>query len=127
MATGTLTWLESDGKSVEVALLYTVAKGDVIYADSWLGIANGDGVSGDNISISIDRREYQFSVPSGLSVAKGAVVYIDTAQVGSGHLPADAAWGTSSGSGKIPLFKATAAKDENNVVTGILLPPAVGF
>lgn len=127
MATSENTYFDNDAKSVPVSISYTVAKGDVTYADGWLGIANGDGVSGDTITLSIDGRAYQFSVPAGLSVAKGAIVYMDTAQVSGTHKPPDAAYGTSSGAGKIPLFKAMEAKDSNNVVVGRLLPPATGF
>lgn len=120
MATGENTYQESDGKSVQVALTSTVAKGKVTYADGFLGIALADGISGQNVNLNIDDREYQFTVPSGLSVAKGQVVYVDVTSL-TGHYPNDAAYSTSAGSNKIRLFKATAAKDGNNVVTGILL------
>lgn len=111
---------ESDGKAVNVALLYTVAKGAVIYADSWLGLAGEDGSSGETIALVADDREYQFVVPAGLSVAKGAIVYITVATV-TGHYPDDEAYTTSAGAGKVALFKATAEKDANNVVTGVML------
>ena len=117
---GTLSYLESDGKAVNVDLLYTVAKGAVIYAESWLGLAGSDGDSGDTIALVCDDREYQFEVPAGLSVSKGDIVYITVATV-TGHYPDDEAYGTSAGAGKIAFFKATADKDANNVVTGIML------
>ena len=69
---GQNTYLESDGKSVAVTLSATVSKNQVAYAEGWLGISNRDGVSGDVITLSVDRREYQFTVPSGLAVSKGA-------------------------------------------------------
>jgi hypothetical protein len=126
VAAGNLTYLESDGKAVNVTLSYDgIAKDDVVYAEGWLGIAAGAGDSGDEIALTIDRREYQFTVPAGLSVSKGDTVYITLASIGSGHVPADAAYSTSSGAGKVALFKATAAKDSNNMVTGILLPGAL--
>lgn len=117
---GTNNWFESDGKAVNVALLYTVVKGALIYAEGWLGLAGSDGASGETIALIADDREYQFEVPSGLTVAKGATVYITVATV-TGHYPDDEAYTTSAGAGKLALFKATAAKDANNVVTGVML------
>jgi len=117
---GSNAWFESDGKAVNVALVATVAKGAVIYADKWLGLAGEDGESGDTIALVADDREYQFKVPSGLSVAKGDIVYITVATV-TGHYPDDEAYTTSAGAGHLAFFKATAAKDSNNIVTGIML------
>ncbi len=114
------TPFESDGKAVNVGLLYTVAKGQPIVAEGWLGLAGGDGDSGDTIALVADNREYQFLVPSGLSVSKGAIVYITVATI-TGHYPDDEAYTTSAGSGKVAFFKATAAKDSNNIVTGVML------
>ncbi len=117
---GNNTFLESDGKAVDVLLSYTVAKDQVAVVEGWLGIAGESGDSGDYIALAVDDREYQFTVPAGLAVAKGAIVYIEVADL-TGHVPDDEAWSTSAGSGKVAFFKATAAKDGNNVVTGILL------
>jgi plastocyanin len=120
MAAGDTTYLESDGKSVNVSLLATVAAHTVAYVDGWLGITAQSGDSGSSVAMQVDEREYQFSVPAGLSVAKGDTVYITLASV-TNHIPQDAAYTTSSGAGKVALFKATSAKDGNNVVTGKLL------
>jgi hypothetical protein len=117
---GTPTYFESDGKAVNVTLTSTVAKGAVIVAEGWLGIAGSDGDSDDTIACVVDDREHQFEVPSGLTVAKGAIVYLTIATI-TGHYPDDEAYTTSAGAGKIAFFKATAAKDANNVVTGIML------
>lgn len=117
---GSEAYFESDGKAVNVDLLYTVAKDAVVYVDGWLGIAGDDGDSGDAIAIVGDNREYQFEVPTGLSVSKGDIVYITVATV-TGHYPDDEAYTTSAGAGHIAFFKATAAKDANNIVTGIML------
>lgn len=117
---GTVSNFQGDGKSVDVSLEYTVAKGAVAYVESWLGIAGGDGDSGDSIALQADDREYQFTVPAGLAVAKGAIVYITVATV-TGHYPDDEAYTTSAGSGKWAFFKATKAKDANNIVTGIMI------
>ena len=114
------TWLESDGKAVDVDLLYTVLKGQPIYVDGWLGLAAQSGDSGDSIALIADDREYQFLVPAGLSVSKGDIVYITVATV-TGHYPDDEAYTTSAGAGKVAFFKATADKDANNIVTGVML------
>ncbi len=124
MATGDNTWFNSDGKSVEVDLLYTVTNMQVAYIEGFLGIAVGAGDSGDTVALTIDRREYQFTVPAGLSVGKGATVYIDTTDL-TGHTPDDTGYATSSGANLVALFKAVTAKDGNNVCRGILLPEGV--
>ncbi len=117
---GSRAYFEGDGRAVNVTLSATVAKDSVIYAEGWLGIAQKAGVSGDVIALAIDDREYQFKVPAGLAVAKGAIVYITVATV-TGHYPDDEAYTTSAGAGKLAFFKATAAKDGNNIVTGVML------
>ncbi len=117
---GDVNYFESDGLAVNTLATYTVAKGSLVYIESWLGIAGADADSGESVAVIVDDREYQFSVPAGLSVAKGATVYITVATV-TGHYPDDEAYTTSAGAGKIALFKATAAKDANNIVTGIML------
>lgn len=120
MAVGKQVHFESDGKAVNVNLLYTVEKGMVAVVDGWLGITGESGDSGDVIALIADDREYQFEVPSTLDVAKGAIVYLEVADL-TGHTPDDSAYSTSAGSGKVAFFKATAAKDANNIVTGIML------
>ena len=52
---GQNTYLESDGRSVAVTLSASVDKNQVAYVEGWLGIANQDGVSGDVITLSVDR------------------------------------------------------------------------
>lgn len=115
------TFFESDGKAVNVTLnAGNVLKGTVILAEGWLGVAGEDALSGETLALICDDREYQFHVPAGLAVAKGAIVYITIATV-TGHYPDDEAYTTTAGAGKIAFFKATAAKDANNIVTGIML------
>lgn len=114
------TYLESDGKAVVVSVTSTVNKGQVAYVDGWLGIAENDVTSGNTVALAVDQREYQIQVPSGLAVAKGAKIYIDLSAM-TGHIPQDAAYSTSSGANRVAFFKATAAKDANNIVTGIML------
>ena len=114
------TLFESDGKAVNVTLTATVAKGQVMVCEGWLGIAGENGISGETIALICDDREYQFLVPAALAVAKGDIVYVTLATV-TGHTPQDAAYVTAAGAGVVALFKATAAKDANNMVTGIML------
>lgn len=114
------TFKESDGKAVNVDLTASVSRGNVVYADGWLGIAAEGGESGESIALTVEQIEYQFEVPSTLVVSKGDTVYIDTAQV-TGHIPDAAGYATTSGATTLPLFKATADKDANDVVTGIFL------
>lgn len=121
MATGENTYLESDGKAVYVDLLYTVEKDQVAVVDSWLGIAATDGESGDTIALTVDEREYQFTVPTALAVVKGETVYITVATL-TGHTPDDAAYTKTAGAGKLAFFKATSDQDANDVVTGKMLP-----
>lgn len=117
---GVKTYFESDGKAVNVPLLYTVVKDAVIYVSGWLGIAGGNGASGETIALIADDREYQFEVPTGLTVNIGDIVYITVATV-TGHYPDDEAYTTSAGAGKRAFFKATATKDANDIVTGVML------
>lgn len=118
---GSATYFESDGKAVNVTLnAGDVVKGAVIYVDGWLGIAGEDADSGETLALIADDREYQFEVPTGLSVSKGDIVYITVATV-TGHYPDDEAYTTSAGAGKIAFFKATADKDDNDIVTGVML------
>lgn len=122
MAVGTETYNESDGNSVNVTLSYTIEANAVVYAQGFLGISAESGDSGDSVAIRIDRREYQFTVPASLVVNKGDFVRLDTTAITSTHIPPDAAYNKNVASAtNINLFKATSAKDANNVVTGILL------
>lgn len=117
---GSVAHFESDGKAVNVTLTNTVAKGAVAVVQGWVGITGQSGDSGDTIALVADDREYQFKVPEGLTVNKGDIVYITVATI-TGHYPDDEAYTTSAGTGKVALFKASAAKDANNIVTGVML------
>jgi hypothetical protein len=121
MPVGKKTYKRSDGEALNVDLVSNyVQKNQVIYADQWVGLAMESGDSGDTIALDIARIERVFEVPSSVSVSKGDIVYLDTAQT-TGNVFADAAWGTTAGSGKVAFFKATMDKDANNKVTGIVL------
>lgn len=118
------TYLESDGKAVNVTLSYTVEAHQVAVVEGWAGITGASGDSGDVIALAVDDREYQITVPSGLTVAKGAILYLEVADL-TGHVPDDTAWSTTAGAGKVAFAKATSAKGEgdlnDNVVTAIML------
>lgn len=125
MAVSTQIHKHSDGKSLDVTLSYPTEGKAVAYVNGWLGITERSGNSGEQVGLSINRVEYQFEVPSGLAVAIGEVVRIDLTALGSAHTPPSAAYNKSAASAtNIDLFKATAAKDANNVVTGILIANA---
>ena len=118
---GVPTFFESDGKAVNVILTDgDVVKGAVSVINGWVGITGQDADSGDTLALIVDNREHQFTVPAGLAVAKGEIVYITVATI-TGHYPDDEAYTKTAGAGKVALFKATAAKDANNIVTGIML------
>jgi plastocyanin len=125
MAAGENTYFDNDGKSVHVTLSYETDALAVAYVEGFLGIAATGGASGDTIALNIDRRAYQFTVPSTLDVSKGDTVYIEIAEVDVDHHPPDDSYSTTAGSGKVALFKAIEDKDDNNVVVGILLPEGV--
>lgn len=119
-AVGKAVWKESDGDAVNVTLTATVDGKQLAYVGGWAGITGESGASGDAIALDVAPVERQFEVPAALSVSAGDIVYIDTAQV-TGHTPDDAGYATSAGAGLIPIFKATADKDANDIVTGILI------
>lgn len=122
------TFFESDGKSVNVDLLYTVPGDSIAYIDGFLGIAVGDGESGDVLALNIDRREYQFEIPDTISPVQGDTIYIEVADL-TGHTPDSTAYSTSSGVGKKALCRCTSdyftGANGVRTVTGILLPDGV--
>lgn len=114
---GLLSYLDNDGKSVTVTLTAAVAKGQVVVAEGWVGIAESNGAIGEKVALAIDDRAYQFTVPAALAVAKGEIVYLILANV-VGHTPTDAAYVKAPAAGAVAFFKAMEAKDANNVVIG---------
>lgn len=117
---GITTKFNGDGKAVNVTLTAAVAKGAVIYAEGWLGLAGSKGAIGEQVALICDDREYQFKVPAGLAVAKGDIIYI-TVATRTGHYPDDEAYTKAAAAGAIAFFKATSAKDAGNMVKGIML------
>jgi hypothetical protein len=119
------TFKESDGKAVTLQLVEDVDAPTVIHARSFFGVTMASGKSGDFRAITIDRFEYQFTVPAGLTIASAGVrVYVTLADITANIIP-DAAYSTTGGAGKHCLFISTGPKDSNNVVTGILNPEGI--
>lgn len=121
MVTGADTHYESDGQSVQLTLSYTVAAKQVAVINGWVGVTETAGESGDEVAVSVQQCERQFTIPSSLDPAIGSIVYIEIADL-TGHTPDDTAYSTTAGAGKVAFFKTTSAKDANDVVTGIVLP-----
>lgn len=120
VATDVVHYKESDGNAVTGTLSYTVIAGQPAYIQGWLGITVRAGTSGYDVAMNI-RGEYQFKVPSGLAVAKGEIVRIDTTDL-TGHTPDDTAYNKSAASAtNLSFFKATMDKNASHIVTGILL------
>lgn len=102
--------LRSDGKAVEVTLTAPTEKGVQVYLDGFFGITMQAGSSGEDVAIEIAQREHELEVGSGITAAKGDILYID----------ADGA--ITNDNTDVPFMKVTVAKDANNYVWGILLP-----
>lgn len=108
--------LISDGKAVEVTLLAATPKDRVVVLDGFFGITMTAGSSGDTVAIEIAQREHEIVLPTGLTAAKGDILYITPAGVID-----------DSASGNKAFLKVTQAKDENDVVWGILLPQGLAL
>ena len=123
MATNLPVADESDGKAVNVTLSYDVDANTLVYAEGFFGISATDGASGDVIALTIESMEYQVELPGGLDPAKGAILYAAAPSGYSANEVQSADLSTSSGSGKVPVFKVTGVKDSDGIATVILLPP----
>lgn len=102
--------LDSAGNSFNKTLTYAVNGQELVVVGGAAGIPYEDAESGAQIALRADAAIYQWYVPDGLSVAEGATVYLEIADV-TGHVPDDTAYSTTAGAGKIALFFALAAKD----------------
>ena len=113
---------DSDGHAVQRTLTATVGEHQLACDGVWAGINVEGGDSGDLRAWIVDDGIYQWYVPDALSVSDGDIVYLEIADI-TGNIPDDTAYSTSSGAGKIPLFKALEAKvtaggSGNHYVTG---------
>jgi len=102
--------LRGDGKAVDVELTTYKAKGSVVLIDGFFGITMAAGSSGDTVAIEIAQREHEIAIPTNLSAARGAILYLSSLGVI-----------TTTASDK-PFMKVTLEKDANDYVWGILLP-----
>lgn len=121
---GLLSYLESDGKSVNFIATAAVVKGQVAAAGAtkyWLGVVNKSAAIGEPTNMNVDGREYQFTVPVGLGAKFGDVIYVDMAQL-TGHTPNVGAYALTSGGAKQALCKCT-MDQSGQTVTGILMQP----
>jgi predicted RecA/RadA family phage recombinase len=103
--------LRSDGNAVEVLTDEEVDKGEVILKENFFGIVMQHAESGEYVAIEIQQREHELVVPNEVDPDKGDILYLDT----DGVI-------TASGGTNIPFLKVTKAKDDTDVVWGILLP-----
>jgi hypothetical protein len=116
------TFRSSGGNAVNRAVLGDVLDQQLVTDGEWAGIASEEGESGDVLALTVDDSIYQWYVPDGLTVNDGDTVYLEIADHTAG-IPDDTAYSTSSGAGKIALFKALEAKvtsrgTGNHYVTG---------
>ena len=100
---------ESYSEAIDRALLGDVSASQLVTDGKWAGVLMEDGLSGETRAWEIAPRVYQWYVPDALTVNDGDTVYLEIADHTAG-IPDDTAYSTSSGSGKIALFKALAAK-----------------
>jgi predicted RecA/RadA family phage recombinase len=102
----------SDGKAIDVVLAEDTTKGTLVVAEGWVGIALADGAADDTIAIEVER-EHEIVVPSGVTAAKGDILYVEDTD-GNGvvtNTDTDKAFG-----------KVTVAKNAANAVTFKFLP-----
>lgn len=111
----------SDGKAVLVEAVSAFDKGTFVRKhrgvdSSWFGFACQDAVSGDKVNLTIAPYEFELIIPADVEAACGAILYIEK---DTGEITDES---TKEEENNIPFMKITGAKDENNVVWGILLP-----
>lgn len=105
---------ETDGKSVDVSLDYTISGERPILVDGWVGLPGGSGDSGDSVALICDGAVYQWQAPTGLSLNVGDTVYVDISDTGSANEVPDAAFTTTAAADTVPLFKVLEEKDAND-------------
>ncbi len=119
---GEKTIYDNDAQGVHVTLSHAVEPQQVAFIENILGITVEGGQPYDVIALNLEQVAYQFTVPLGVAVSKGQIVYVDVTDL-TGHKPDDSAYSTTAGANKRALFLALEDKDANNVVIGKLLPP----
>jgi predicted RecA/RadA family phage recombinase len=104
--------LRSDGDAVDVTVTKHVTKGDVVVADGFNGFAQASASSGEMVALEIALREFEFTVPAGVTANKGDILYVNA----SGTI--------TTTTSDTPFAKVTNQKDANNVVWAVKLPQA---
>lgn len=104
--------LRSDGKAVEVTLVETTAKDELVLLDGFFGITMAAGSSGDTVAIEIAQRVHELTLPEGVTADKGDLLYVSDAGVITNT-------DTDNLFGKVVL-----SKDSNNIAWVLLLPQA---
>lgn len=105
---------ETDGKSVDVTIDYTISGERPILVDNWVGLPSQSGDSGDTIALVCDGGVYQWQAPSGLSLSVGNIVYVDISETGSANEVPDSAFTTTATADTLPLFKVLTEKNASN-------------
>lgn len=99
-----------DGKAIDVYVSYDADKDDPVFAEGFHGMAMEDAASGDKVAIEIAQRVHEIVVGSGVTAAKGDILYINDDQT------------ITDTTGDRPFMIVTVEKDANDVVWGLLLP-----
>lgn len=109
--------LRSDGKAVDVVysgsnagVTGDIAKGDIVVAEGFFGVAMNNAASGETVALEIAAREHEIKVGSGITAAKGDVLYVSS----TGAI-------TNTDTDKA-FLKVTKAKNSSDYVWGIILP-----
>lgn len=104
--------LRTDGNAVDVVFTGGTPqeKGTPWVDDGFFGILMAAASSGDTVAMEIAQRVHELVVGSGITAAKGDILYISAAR---------AITNTASDT---PFMRVVKAKDANNVVWGLLLP-----
>lgn len=113
----TTFYKETDGKSVDVTLIYSITGERPILVNEMVGLPFESGDSGDTIAMRADGAVFQWQAPAALSLSVGDTVYVDVSDTGSAHDVPDAAFKTASAADTHPLFRVLTAKDANNWCT----------
>jgi hypothetical protein len=116
MAAGSLTYKESDGRSVTMTLTYAVTEGDLCYINGFIGIAEASGIAGERVAFNIEPDERQLEVGAALNPAAGDVIWIDVPNIGSAHKVPSAAILKATATNARQFGRCVEAEDSNNVV-----------
>lgn len=99
----------TDGKAIDLVVpaTRTWEAGKPVYAQGWHGFSMAAGVADDVVAAEIEQSVWEVVLPSGVTAAKGDIIYISTD--GANTLSGTA------GSGTVEFGRVVLAKDANNV------------